>query len=138
MTLSSAKFGFFKRKTMRLIAWIYLNWAILSHRLSSYESIKRKWLMPDPSGLIDIILAKQIRLSIIKANQLSPFKSNCLSQVMAASSLCRRYKLSYTIHIGVKKTGSTLKAHAWLTSDSFLICGDDDLVQYAAIDRLEE
>ena len=111
---------------------------VIRHRLNSYETIKRKWLKPSISTEPNSILAKEIRLSILKAIQLGPLRSNCLIQVMAASRLCRLYKLPYTIHLGVKKTKSTLKAHAWLMSGSLLICGDDDLAQYAAIDRQED
>lgn len=137
MTQKNYKMSFFKRKTLRVYGWLLLNIVVLRHRLSTYETLKRKWLKPSQVHRIDERLSKEIRLTILKATQLGPLRSNCLTQVMAASHLCRLFKISYTIHIGVKKNNETLKAHAWLMSDSFLICGDDDLVQYAAIDRQE-
>jgi hypothetical protein len=53
-----------------------------------------------------------------------PVLSNCLVQALAASRILKKYGYAPVVELGaVKKNGSELAAHAWLTIDGRVLLG---------------
>jgi hypothetical protein len=68
----------------------------------------------------DYIQIEKIKLATLRAGRIVPWRSVCLDQAMCAAILLQRYKISYTLNLGVRKKedGKSLDAHAWI------VCGD--------------
>ena len=75
---------------------------------------------PSPHRLAAIVDSVASRL---------PWRSTCLHRALASAWLLRRYGLSGGVTIGVRRTGDTFAAHAWLAGVSSPLEHDS----YAAI-----
>ena len=70
------------------------------------------------SGRVDPHEAALIGRAIARAARHVPFRAVCLQQAFAAMLMLRRRGLAVTVHLGVLREGSELRAHAWSR------CGD--------------
>lgn len=65
------------------------------------------------SGRTDPEEAKLVGGAIARAARHVPFRAVCLQQAFAALLMLRRRNLAATVHFGLLREGSKLKAHAW-------------------------
>lgn len=65
------------------------------------------------SGRIDPDQAALIGRAIVRAARHVPFRAVCLQQAFAALLMLRRRGLAATVHFGLLRDGTELKAHAW-------------------------
>ena len=65
------------------------------------------------SGRIDSNQAVLVGRAIARAACHVPFRAVCLQQAFAAMLMLRRRGLAATVHFGLLREGSELKAHAW-------------------------
>jgi hypothetical protein len=70
------------------------------------------------SGRVDPEQAALVAQAIARAARHVPFRAVCLQQAFAALLMLRRRGLAATVHLGLLREGSELKAHAWSR------CGD--------------
>lgn len=75
----------------------------------------------------------EVGRSIQRAKGWSIHRSNCFDQALTAATMLRWRKLPYTLYLGVDKTASEMKAHAWLRSGNRILTGKDTISQYAVI-----
>lgn len=65
------------------------------------------------SGRIDPDQATLIGRAVARAARHVPFRAVCLQQAFTALLMLRRRGLAATVHFGLLRAGSELKAHAW-------------------------
>jgi hypothetical protein len=65
------------------------------------------------SSRIDPEQAALVGRAIARAARHVPFRAVCLQQAFAALLMLRRRGLAATVHFGLLRDGSELKAHAW-------------------------
>jgi hypothetical protein len=65
------------------------------------------------SGRIDPDQAALVGRAVVRAARHVPFRAVCLQQAFAALLMLHRRGLAATVHFGVLRDGSALKAHAW-------------------------
>jgi hypothetical protein len=65
------------------------------------------------SGRIDPEQAALVGQAVARASRHVPFRAVCLQQAFAALLMMRRRGLAVTVHFGLLRDGSELKAHAW-------------------------
>jgi hypothetical protein len=58
-----------------------------------------------------------------------PWRTQCLTEAMAAQWMLRRRGLPGVLHVGVHKEGDTMTAHAWTS------CGNENVVGGAGAER---
>jgi hypothetical protein len=75
------------------------------------------------SGRIDPDRAAQVGCAIARAARHVPFRAVCLQQAFAALLMLRRRGLAATVHFGLLRDGSELKAHAWSRSGEIPVTG---------------
>lgn len=82
--------------------------------------------------------ALRIKNIHLKVKRFIPWKGSfCLVNALAISARFRRLKIPHRMMLGVKKEKGTLKAHAWLTSGSFAICGVKEASSYKTVGVFE-
>jgi hypothetical protein len=64
-------------------------------------------------GRIDPDQATLVGRAVARAARHVPFRAVCLQQAFAALLMLRRRGLAGTVHFGLLRDGSELKAHAW-------------------------
>jgi hypothetical protein len=64
-------------------------------------------------GRIDPEQAALVSRAIARAARHVPYRAVCLQQAFAALLMLRRRGLAATVHFGLLRDGSELKAHAW-------------------------
>lgn len=63
---------------------------------------------------------------IAAASRYTPWESRCLVQAVTAKIMLRRYRISNTLYLGIKKDqAKILVAHAWLRVGPHFITGGD-------------
>jgi hypothetical protein len=108
-----------------LLSSLFLLWFVrLSLSLIGYNRMIRRVSfqpnLPFPSDA----LALRVALSIRTASALVP-KPTCLVQALAAKILLGLRGYASQIEVGVRRTGDTFGAHAWLISDGKVVLGGD-------------
>lgn len=66
-----------------------------------------------------------------------PWRADCLVQAMAAQRWLGRLGVESRLHVGVRKPGGQLEAHAWLTSGDTVVTGGD-ASSYAPLDQFDD
>jgi Transglutaminase-like superfamily len=87
------------------------------------------------------LFAKQFKWAIQKMAGVTPFKSNCMVQAVAAKAVFKKRGLATTLYIGVAKGQEAQQKlnHAWLRSGSLIVTGNlKDLESYAVIGTYAE
>lgn len=64
-------------------------------------------------GEIDPAEAALVGRAVARAARHVPFRAVCLQQAFAALLMLRRRNLAATVHFGLLREGSELRAHAW-------------------------
>lgn len=75
------------------------------------------------NGRIDSDQAALVGRAVARAARHVPFRAVCLQQAFAALLMLHRRGLAATIHFGVLRDGSELKAHAWSQCGGFPVTG---------------
>jgi len=75
------------------------------------------------SGRVDGQAAERIGRAIARAARRVPFRAMCLQQAFAALLMLRRRGLAATVHFGLLRDGSELKAHAWSRCGEVAVTG---------------
>lgn len=66
----------------------------------------------------------------------TPWKSNCLTEVLVAKFWCQRYQIPYLLFIGLAKESKRplgVDAHAWITAGPIAVTGGHALVTHQVI-----
>jgi hypothetical protein len=74
-------------------------------------------------GRIDPDQAALVGRAVTRAARHVPFRAVCLQQAFAALLMLRRRGLAATVHVGLLRDGSELKAHAWSRSGEVPVTG---------------
>lgn len=70
--------------------------------------------------------ASAVARRVARLSSTMPFPTTCLVQAIAGALLLRRRGMrDGTIRLGVRKSGSTLEAHAWLLYQGSVVLGGD-------------
>ena len=77
--------------------------------------------------------AQAIRRAVRRAARLSPFRRDCLPQALAGAALCRFFAVPAAVHLGVRKSGSTLEAHAWVCSGGVAVAGGQSFAAFTVV-----
>ena len=97
---------------------------------------------PEQVAETDMRLSKRLGWAVRKAAKLTPFRSTCLVQAMAAKRMLNKRGISSTLYIGLAKDERAAKAisnHAWLRAGSDIITGYlNGLANYAVIGTYAE
>lgn len=82
-----------------------------------------------------IIKAEEVRMSILMSSANVPWKSVCLDQALATMMMLKRRKISYSLHLGVKKTpeNESIKAHAWVICNDVILVGGQRSKKYTVV-----
>jgi len=84
--------------------------------------------------------AKRIRWAVSAAARRLPWPSLCLAQAMAATHMCRRRKLGYTLYFGVGTDSGRpgeRHFHAWVRSGSCFLTGGDGRSHFQVLNTFE-
>ena len=83
--------------------------------------------------------ARKTGLAISRAATATPWRSNCLVQVLVARRMLQQQGIGGALYVGVFKTPGQeqngLKAHAWLACGSEVISGDSGHQDYRVLAR---
>jgi len=112
-----------------LVAAVRLGLWLIPFRL--FRRIARRLSRPfgklisgDPAHIV------RVSKAVALASRCVPCAS-CLTQAMAARILLAWHGLDADLHIGVaKKPGEKFAAHAWLTSQGYVVTGNSELGQF--------
>lgn len=75
----------------------------------------------------DLPVVHQVSQAIRRAARVSPWKSKCLQQALAAGWMLRRRGLPTTLYLGVAREGTDgLSAHAWLRCGEVVLVGGEE------------
>ena len=74
-------------------------------------------------GRIDSDQAALVSRAIARAARHVPFRAVCLQQAFAALLMLRRRRLAASVHFGLLRDGSELKAHAWSRCGEIAVTG---------------
>jgi hypothetical protein len=82
--------------------------------------------------------ARLVRRSIRWAARVSPLRSDCLPQALAAATLCRWLMVPVALHLGVRRETKgqgrrPLEAHAWVTAGPVAVSGGDGFESFVAV-----
>ncbi len=81
--------------------------------------------------------ARLVRRSIRRAARVSPLRSDCLPQALAAALLCRWLGAPAALHLGLRRGGEDtrrpLEAHAWVCAGPVAVSGGDGSYSFAAV-----
>jgi hypothetical protein len=82
--------------------------------------------------------ARLVRRSIRRAARVSPLRSDCLPQALAAATLCRWLTVPAALHLGVRRETKgqgrrQLEAHAWVTAGRVAVSGGDGFDSFVAV-----
>lgn len=75
-------------------------------------------------GQIDPGQATRVGRAVARAARHVPFRAVCLQQAFAALLMLRRRGLAATVHFGLLREGSELKAHAWSRCGEVPVTGE--------------
>jgi hypothetical protein len=107
------------------LAWVDLTISVVPYKrwhhwlaLESGEGSKNRVSSAEVSCLIQIA-------EVAARNHLRTM--NCLRRSIAQQRMLNRRHISSRIHIGVKKEGDNLAAHAWLTRDDTVLNDSQDV-----------
>jgi Transglutaminase-like superfamily len=75
------------------------------------------------SGRVDAEQAALVGRAVTRAARHVPFRAVCLQQAFAALLMLRRRGLAATVHLGLLREGSELKAHAWSRCGEIAVTG---------------
>ena len=129
-------------KALMVLAWCLLGCAALFLRLVAFRHLVP--LLGKPIGAVGFVpLANQIqtarayrvRLAILRAARLAPFRSDCLPQAFAAAILCRMLGVPASVHLGVKLNVAPkpMAAHAWVCSGREAVTGGRSFGAYTPV-----
>lgn len=79
---------------------------------------------------------ENIRLSILRASNRSPWRTKCFEQALAAKMMLKRRKYISTITFGVHKSiepSGRITAHAWLECNGYIVTGGGNIRIYSVI-----
>lgn len=93
------------------IAWIALRVAGLA-RLQAWE--RRAFRRGSQAGADALPEARTIAAIVEIAARHSPFPNTCLSRSITLAWMLRRRGIASELRIGVRRTGASLEAHAWV------------------------
>ena len=71
--------------------------------------------------------------SIQRLSEWLPFECTCLVKAASAKIMLNRRNHSTTLYLGVTKDGNKLNPHAWLSSDSTILLGGEEVDKYAIV-----
>lgn len=76
--------------------------------------------------------AQDVRGAIRSAAARLPFRSRCLAQSLAASTMLRRRRVHSTLRIGARQRES-FEAHAWVECAGLIVAGEGQVGTYAVM-----
>ncbi len=80
--------------------------------------------------------ARRIGWAVRAASRLTPWKSSCFPQAIAAKYLLRRRGIASTLYLGAAfRTRSELEAHAWLRCGSLYVTGGPGQTHFGTLGR---
>jgi hypothetical protein len=68
---------------------------------------------------------KQIKRNIKRAVKITPFRTKCFEQSIAAKLMMKRRGIPSTLCLGVRKNGNVLEAHAWVNNFDLNACNKE-------------
>jgi hypothetical protein len=79
--------------------------------------------------------ARMVRLAVLRAARLSPFRSDCLPQALVAAILCRQLDVPASVHLGVrlKEDPRAILAHAWVCAGPEAVSGGRSFNSYTPV-----
>lgn len=86
------------------------------------EAIPSDWVFIDT-------VSRQIK----NVSRFVPWTSNCLVQAAVGKILLSKKSIQSTVSFGVKKNGSEMKAHAWLTVGTRIVLGGEIADQFVEV-----
>jgi hypothetical protein len=84
-------------------------------------------------GQVDPDRAELIGRAVARAARHVPFRAVCLQQAFAALLMLRRRGLAATVHFGLLREGSELKAHAWSRCGEVPVTGEAAARDFAPV-----
>lgn len=131
-----------KDKLLLFVAWSLLGLAAGLLRLVPFRRLAP--LLGAPMGAVAFVpttTAKQayrarlVRCAILRASRVAPFRSDCLPQAFAATTLCRILQVPTSAHLGVRLDDDCgdMAAHAWVCSGPEAVSGGRSFGAYTAV-----
>ena len=78
--------------------------------------------------------APRVTWAVSAASRHLPFRTTCLIESLAAHTMLHRRGMTPELRFGVRRSPSSLAAHAWVECDGAVVAGQiDDLAEYAAL-----
>lgn len=82
--------------------------------------------------------ARLARRSIRRAARISPLRSDCLPQALAAATLCGWLMVPVALHLGLRRETQgqarrPLEAHAWVAAGPVAVSGGDGFESFAPV-----
>jgi hypothetical protein len=131
-----------REKVLLALAWMVLAAASALLRMVSFRRLSPLLgeKMAAPVGCLPAIghegeeAARLVRLSILRAVRLAPFRSDCLPQAFAAAFLCRAMGVPAAVYLGVRLHDiEGLQAHAWVDAGKLNVTGGHSLCEFKVI-----
>lgn len=89
---------------------------------------------PDQEGVeLDWLYVDTVSRQIKNVSRYVPWTSNCLVQATVGKILLRKKSIESTVSFGVKKSGSKMNAHAWLTVGPKIVLGGEIADQFVEV-----
>jgi hypothetical protein len=130
----------FKASFLFAEAWVYLGVAramLLFMPFRKIAPMLGESIYTDTASLPSSLRPQRIRAAITRAASCAPWRTKCFEQALAGKLMLRYRRMSGVIFFGVNKTGTALKAHAWLESEGVIITGAKGIEQYTVIARFK-
>jgi hypothetical protein len=77
--------------------------------------------------------AVRVRWALGAVARRLPWDSSCLVRALAGRRMLARRGVPCTLYLGVRRTGGSLEAHAWLRCGNGYISGDDGMAGFTPI-----
>lgn len=124
-----------REKSLLWEAVACLFWArvILLFPLRIALRILRAETRADAGSMVNSGAVEEIKLAVARAARHVPFKAVCLQQAFAAFVMLRRHGLPATVHLGVRRQGDALAAHAWSASGNISVTGTEQASEFVPI-----
>ncbi len=111
-------------KWLLLLSLIILWFVRLSLSLAGYNRMIRRASLHPPRPFPSDALALRVATAVRAASVLVP-KPTCLVQALAVKLMLMLRGYGSEIEVGVRRSGTTFGAHAWLTSNGKVVIGGD-------------
>mgnify|MGYP002713313733 CR=1 FL=1 len=116
-----------------LEAWVILAWVDLRISATGYKAWRHYFNMSGEGHQSDSNPSSDMLRAIVNSSETAARhhwrKMNCLRRCIAQQRMLLRREIPTTLHVGVKKEGGRVKAHAWLSSQQRVINDSEDVTQ---------